>query len=222
MVGWMSQLQRTFRLIIRLAAALFFLQLLVAFTGPPRWLTDWLTCAQLQPAEPPHAVVVLGGGGIPSTTTLVRLYYAAEYGRALTGTVFVVSLPADIPPERASVGRMRDELVMRGIPAERILMETRGLGTRDEALKTRELLGAEALHKPLVVVSSEFHLRRAVETFRRVGFTNVRGLYADDIGAEAKFRFASLRYGFWARLKDQVTIFRELIALAVYKVRGWA
>ena len=141
---------------------MFALQLFVAITGPPRVLTDWLTCKKLQPQETPRNIVVLGGGGIPSTTSLVRLYYAAEYGRGLTGTVFVVSLPANIDPERASVGRMRDELVMRGIPAAQIRMETRGLGTRDEAVKVRELLGEAALSEPLVVVSSEFHLRRAV------------------------------------------------------------
>lgn len=216
-----STLFRIVRRVVWVSALLFILQLLVAFTGPPRWLTDWLICKELQPQERSDTIVVLGGGGIPSTTTLVRLYYAAEYGRSLTGTVFVVSLPANVPPEQASVGRMRDELVMRGIPASRIRMETRGLGTRDEAVKVRELLGEEALRQSLVVVSSDFHLRRAVLAFRRAGFANVRGLYADDIGAEAEFRFANLRYGVWGRLKDEVVIIRELIALAVYKVCGW-
>jgi len=204
------------------AAAVFVVQCIMALTGPPRALVDWLTCENLKPQETPRTIVVLGGGGIPSTSSLIRLYYAAEYGRNMTGTTFVVSLPSNIDPERASVGRMRDELVMRGIPASRIRMETRGLGTRDEAVKVRELLGEATIHEPVVVVSSEFHLRRAVLAFRRAGFSNVRGLYADNIGAEADFRFAGLRYGVWNNLSRQAAIMRELIALAVYKVCGWA
>lgn len=203
------------------AALLFATQLTIAVVGIPRALTDWLICADLQPRETPGAIVVLGGGGIPSASSLIRLYYAAEYGRNMTGTIFVVSLPSNIAPERASVGRMRNELVMRGIPASQIKMETRGMGTHDEAVKVREILGADVSSGPVVVVSSEFHLRRAVLAFRRAGFTNVRGLYADDIGAEVDFRFASLRYGVWSNLADEATIIRELIALAVYKACGW-
>ena len=216
-----SKFRRSARHIVWVAAAMFALQLIVAVTGPPHVLTDWLTCKKLQPRETPRNIVVLGGGGIPSTTSLVRLYYAAEYGRGLTGTVFVVSLPASVDPEHASVGRMRDELVMRGIPAARIRMETRGLGTRDEAVRVRELLGDEALPEPLVLVSSEFHLRRAVLAFRRVGFANVRGLQADDVGAEAEFRFANLRYGIWGNFAREAVIMRELIALLFYKLCGW-
>jgi uncharacterized SAM-binding protein YcdF (DUF218 family) len=88
-------------------------------------------------------------------------------------------------------------------------------------MKVRELLGKEALQQSLVVVSSDFHLRRAVLAFRRAGFTHVRGLYADDIGAEAEFRFANLRYGIWGRLVDEVKIIRELIAMVLYKICGW-
>lgn len=216
-----SKFRRCARRVVWGAAAMFALQLLMAVIGPPHALTDWLTCKKLPPRETPRVIVVLGGGGIPSTTSLVRLYYAAEYGRGLTGTVFVVSLPSNIDPEHASVGRMRDELVMRGIPTTRIRMETRGLGTRDEAIKVRELLGDEALRQPLVVVSSEFHLHRAVLAFQRVGFANVRGLYAGDIGAEAEFRFANVRYGIWNNFAREAVIMRELSALLVYKLCGW-
>ena len=43
----------------------------------------------------------------------------------ICGTRFSLDyIPTDGVPEETSVGRMRDELVMRGVPAEQILMET--------------------------------------------------------------------------------------------------
>jgi uncharacterized SAM-binding protein YcdF (DUF218 family) len=217
-----SRLRFLLRNLVRLAAALLGLQLVFAITGPPRALRDWLVGKGLEPRETPRTIVVLGGGGIPSESSLIRLYHAAQYGAGMTGTTFIVSLPADENPDANSVGRMRGELVLRGIPATQIRMETRGLGTRDQAVNIRSLLGESARQEPLVVVTSGYHVRRAVLAFRAAGFTNVRGLHAASIEAEADFGlFAWLRYGLWNNLACEADIMRELIALAFYKLRGW-
>ncbi len=204
------------------AALLFVLQLIFAIVGLPRPLCDWLHAKDLQPIETPHTIVVLGGGGVPSASTLLRLYYAAEFGRGLTGVTFVVSLPADEKPDEASVGRMRNELVTRGIPASQIRMETRGLSTRHQAVNIGSLLGDKARQKPIVVVTSGYHIRRAVLAFRAAGFTNVRGLLAANVEAEADFGwFTGLRYGVWNNWAQEAELMRELIVLMFYKLHGW-
>jgi uncharacterized SAM-binding protein YcdF (DUF218 family) len=205
-----------------LAAVVFLLQALVAMTGPPQCIVDWLEMPEILPRETPRNLVVLGGGGIPSGSTLLRTYYAAQYGKNLTGTTFIVSLPADGDPETSSVGRMRDELVLRGIPSSAIRMEYRGLNTHQQAVNVQHLLGAEALHQPILIVTSGYHMRRAVDCFRKLGFTRVAGLLASDIGAEAEIgHWGWLRYGVWGHLEREIRILRELAALATYRLEGW-
>jgi len=218
-----TKLAKLFRVAVHTAAVLFAVQLMFAILGPPRWLTDWLRCARTSPHPAPRAVVVLGGSGVPSDQTLLRLYFAAEFGRSLTGAVFVCALPADEDPATTSVGRMRDELVLRGIPREAIRLETRGRSTHQQAVHTRELLGAGAGSEPIVVVTSGYHLRRAWLAFRAAGFTNATVLAAHNVDNEADSGwFAGLRYGFWGTLGAQAEIVRELVAIAAYKLRGWA
>jgi uncharacterized SAM-binding protein YcdF (DUF218 family) len=210
------------RIFAVVAAIVFLLQLLVTVAGPPRCIVDWLEMPEIAPREIPRSIVVLGGGGIPSGSSLLRAYYAAQYGKNLTGTTFVVALPADGDPETSSVGRMRDELVLRGIPAAAIRMEYHGLNTREQAVNVQRLLGPEALDQPILIVTSGYHMRRAVACFRRLGYTRIAGLLASDIGAEAEIGpWGWLRYGVWSHLEQEVRILRELTALAIYRLEGW-
>jgi uncharacterized SAM-binding protein YcdF (DUF218 family) len=210
------------RIFAAVAVVVFLLQVLVAVTGPPQCIVDWLEMPGIAPRETPRNLVVLGGGGIPSGSTLLRMYYAAQYGKSLTGTTFIVSLPADGDPETSSVGRMRDELVLRGIPSPAIRMEYRGLNTREQAVNIQRLLGPEALDQPILIVTSGYHMRRAVSCFRKLGFTRVAGLLASDIGAEAEIGpWGWLRYGVWGHLEREIRILRELAALATYRLEGW-
>ena len=207
----------------QVAGVLFLAQLLLALAGPPRGLRDWLNGVACYPRETPRYVIVLSGGGIPSGSSLIRAYYAAQFGRNLTGTTFVVAMPADQDPEHNSVGRFRDELVLRGIPASRVLMETHGRNTYEQAGNIRQLLGAAVLREPVLVVTSGFHVRRATMCFHKQGFERVAGLDAASIDAEADPGwFAYLRYIFWGNLSSQITIFRELLAIFGYKLCGLA
>jgi len=215
------KLQLTRRL-WQIAGGLFFVQLIFAFAGTPPALWEWLDGSACYPRETPRYVVVLSGGGIPSGSSLIRSYYAAQFGRGLTGTTFIVAMPADQDSDHSSVGRFRDELVMRGIPAGQVLMETRGLNTYQQAGNIRQMLGAAVLNAPVLVVTSEFHVRRAMLCFRKQGFQRVAGLDAAGIGAEADpGLFAALRYGFWGNLITHIKMFRELTAIFGYKLCGW-
>lgn len=217
-----GRLRKIGRTLLNSAAVLFLLQFVFALTGPPQWLTDWLVAAKMGPQTPPRTVVVLGGGGIPSESGLIRTYYAAHYGATLTNATFIVALPADGTPETSSVGRMRDELVIRGIPPEKIRMETRGLNTHQEAINIHQMLGDAALHEPIVIVTSGYHMRRAVLSFRAQGFTNVAALHAHGIDAEADpGPLAWLRYTIWYHWSCEAEIARELVALLSYKLKGW-
>jgi uncharacterized SAM-binding protein YcdF (DUF218 family) len=181
----------------------------------------WLGKAPIIPnPEAPDVIVVLGGGGIPSESGLIRCYEGAVAAREYPHARVIVSLPADEDTETSSVGRMRDELAMRGVDRDRIGLESRARNTREQALRVAEMLADTELRR-VMVITSEYHVRRSVLAFRRAGLPTV-GRKAAVIGPEADMGSnLRLRYAFWHNLSNGVNLARELVALAVYKARGW-
>jgi uncharacterized SAM-binding protein YcdF (DUF218 family) len=201
-------------------ALLFVLQVAGALFGWHRRPLAWLRAAESDPPTP-AVIVVLGGGGIPSESGLLRCYHAATLARAHPDALCIVSLPAD-DPEAQSTGRMRDELVMRGVAPERILMEARARNTHEQAVAVREMLGDAGLEQPVWIVTSGAHMRRALLCFQRQGFSSVHGLTARVTGAEGDIGPGAFwRYGVWSHLESQVEMLREWTALAYYWRRGW-
>jgi hypothetical protein len=96
------------------------------------------------------------------------------------------------------------------------------LDTYQEAVSVREMLGNGALGEPLLIVTSPSHMRRAFLCFRKQGFQNVTCLPAESVFYEVDIGgWGFFRYTFWYRLGSQAQIARELVAMAVYKFRGW-
>jgi uncharacterized SAM-binding protein YcdF (DUF218 family) len=152
----------------------------------------------------------------------MRTYYAAQLGASCPGAKFIVSLPTHRDPNVSSVGKMRDELVLRGIPASAIRLEHDALNTHEQAVAIVRMIGAKELEASVVVVTSPFHVRRTLLCFRKAGFTNVVVLAAVNVKAEADFGDAvKVRYGFWDALETEIHFTREVVALFYYKLRGW-
>lgn len=215
-------LGRLANMVILICALSFVLQVSFGIIGLPGGLSHWVTASDWTAEGAPEYVVVLGGGGIPSESGLMRTFYAAHYGTNLVGSTFVVCLPADGDPSTSSVGAMRDELVLRGIAADTIRMERRGRNTHEQAVGVRSLLGREALTRPVLIVSSPTHMRRAMLCFQHEGFTDLRSAPARSVGAEADLGAGvGVRYQFWRNVETQVRVIRELVALAYYWARGW-
>lgn len=219
---WARRFART---VVGLLAALAAAQIAIAFLGLPRPLVHWFWC---RPASgtplppPPDYIVVLGGGGIPSESGLIRTYHAwrlhAKYPRAQ----YIVSLPSDGDPETNSVGRMRDELVLRGVPAAAIHMEWRAVNTHEQAVNVAALLGDAARTAEVCVVSSAWHMRRSLGCFRKAGVVHAHVDAAASVSAEADVGDATLlRYGIWGNAQAAIDCLREAVALAAYRLRGW-
>ena len=210
------------RLGLAVGGVLFLVQVAIGLLGLPRPLVRWLAAEDLKLKERPDYVVVLGGAGMPSSSGLIRTYYGAVYSGGHSGTIYVVCLPTDGPIEQSGVARMRDEMVLRGIPRERVLLEAEGRDTRAEAVNVQRLLGRDALSRPLLIVSQPSHLRRAYLCFREVGFTQIGCLAATSVDVDADMgRGLWWRYGFWDNMAGEVETARELLALVYYRLKGW-
>ncbi len=209
-------------MLVRICATLFLLQIALATPLFDGIVESWLKVPDAGAMETPRYIVILGGGGIPSDTGLMRTYYGAKQSNSFPDATVIVALPADKNPETSSVGRMKDELVMRGVPASSILMETKGKNTHEQAVMIRAMLGPEAINDPVHIVTERTHLRRSLLCFRKAGFTHVSGIGTPNTGAEADMGFGTfLRYTFWTNLQLQIRVLREMIATGVYKLRGW-
>lgn len=209
----------------------------LCFSPVPWRVYRWLSTDPAQAANPSF-IVVLGGGGIPSETGLMRTYEAAAVAARFPAATVVVALPAEGAPETSSTGRMKAELVMRGVAADRILLEPQGRNTREQALNVAKMIPGAETNTVLVVTSPE-HVKRAVLSFRKAGLGGTSGSPAFEESADYELNYDQkdlggaerpgpdignrpmLRYQFWNNLGYLERSARELAALAYYKWMGW-
>jgi hypothetical protein len=84
--------------------------------------------------RPPEYIVVLGGGGMPSESGLIRCWYAAMAANHFNRAKIIVALPGDTTSEKSSVSLMKKELILRGVEPSRIFFEPEGSNTRAQAV----------------------------------------------------------------------------------------
>jgi uncharacterized SAM-binding protein YcdF (DUF218 family) len=210
------------RVLVSISATVFLLQIALATPFLDGIVESWLRVSDADALEDPRYIVVLGGGGIPSDTGLMRTYYGARHSSSFPDATVIVALPADEDPETSSVGRMRDELVLRGVPESSILMETEGRNTHEQAERIRAMLGPGEIDHPLHIVTERTHLRRSLLCFRKAGFSRVYGIGTHNTDVEADIGVGTfLRYTLWTNLQLQIRVLREIIATGMYRLRGW-
>jgi uncharacterized SAM-binding protein YcdF (DUF218 family) len=179
--------------------------------------------------EPPQGIVVLGGAVdtiVASARDEVSLTDAAE---RLTATV---ALARRFPEAKIVFSGGDGALVYRGITEaeavrrffsemgldlSRVIFEDRSRTTYENALFTKDILGPQYQERWLPVTSA-FHMPRAVETFKAVGF-DVTPWPVDyrTRGYQDMTRFPPRPSEGWRRVDLAV---KEWIGLAAYKLTG--
>lgn len=230
-------IKRAARVLFMLLGVGFVLLVGLCFTGYPWRVYDWLAADGHVLTGDPAYIVVLGGGGIPSESGLIRTYYGGEAGHRFPGAKLIVALPVDGEVAGSPTDRMREELILRGIERDRILLETRGMNTRAQAIQIRLMIGEGHADTPLMVVTCPEHMKRSLLTFRKAGFDDVaaysaRATYGGgDLSYDGEVMEADfvpsvegglmVRYQFWNHIGYLTRSARELSALAYYRWKGW-
>ena len=217
---------------------LFLLLCILAFTTAPFWAYYSLGTSNSKITQPPHTIVVLGGAGVPSGDGLMRCYYTARLAASYPEANVIIAVPGN-SADSTSVPRLFEkELMLRGIAADKISFESAGRNTREQALKIASVLTPAQLQQPVTLVTLPEHMKRAVLTFRKCGFTKVSGMPAFEFSLDADLTFSDsdlkgnavappighnlqFRYQFWNHLKYEIVVIREYCGLAYYKLRGW-
>ncbi len=234
----MKRLIRLLRTGLISMGALGLLVVALCFTSYPWRMYYWLSMPEAVLHEAPEWIVVLGGGGIPSESGLMRTYYGAQAAMQFPSAQIYVALPGDPAAAEGAGRRMAQELVMRGVDPARIDFESTGTNTRSQAVALRRMTGKDVVEWPVLIVTSPEHMRRAVRTFQRAGFAQAGGQAAMDTGidhglavseADVDGRLAApalegslfVRYQFWHGITYLSRSAREWVALFYYRLKGW-
>lgn len=230
---------KTLRFLFIMLGSIFLIMLLLALTSLPFWARYQLGASKAHVPANTKTIVMMGGGGFPSKSVLMRLWFTAELAREHLNAKLVIATPGDTLDINSTVCKSRKYLIDAGIDSLRILVEPEGLNSRHQALKLYEMLEANTIEEPVVVVTSTEHVYRAVKCFERVGFDKVSGLPASEAMLETDLAFDDdnnlggkdkvpdvgtsivLRYKFWDYLEYEIKVAREYIAIAYYKLKGW-
>ena len=142
----------------------------------------------------PEVAVVLGGGfsedGQPSASTVARARTATHLAQKRPSLAIIASgSHGDGPsPAKSEAAVMADLIAAAGVPRERLFLEDRSRDTIGNAVEiaARYLRGIEA--RPIYLVTSPFHLERALVVFRNVlGFAwQVQAVAAEDTDDDLK------------------------------------
>ena len=135
----------------------------------------------------PDYIILLGGGlkanGTPSNSVQIRIDTASILWKNFDKKCKIVVTGGQIYPAPFPESQMLErELEKRGVPVEFILQDDKALDTIQN-LKNSALLLSESENKSLeeilnsniVIVSSEYHLSRALLLAKRLGYKNVFG-----------------------------------------------
>lgn len=176
----------------------------------------------------PEAVVMFGGAGMPSPDNLMRLYHTSMWANHFDVPVILVH-PED------SVCQSEMSRVLRQDRIERIDFMTEGTNTRSQSLELKDSY-PELLNSPLLVVTSTEHVNRTIKCLKKVGFTNVIGMPAQEATVDFNLSLenqklggnkipsvenTNMRYTFYNYLKLEITCVREYIALLYYRIKNW-
>lgn len=134
---------------LALAACAFFFVQGTSFT---RFWKHWLVVSV--PMVKADALIVLGGEPLARPTEAARLYKEGVATR-----VFITGV--------GDAARNRQILVGAGVPAARISTESKSTTTYENAVLLKPMLEAAKVRSALIV-TSPFHTRRALATFRKV------------------------------------------------------
>jgi uncharacterized SAM-binding protein YcdF (DUF218 family) len=185
----------------------FLILIILCFTSAPFWTLYGLATKNGGVHRPPEYIVVLGGGGMPSESGLMRTWYSAKAAKYFSRAKIIIALPGDTSDRQSSVNLMRDELILRGISSSRISFESVGTNTRYEAINIfkrisnidqrflkdeiqhSEFVNRYSIFNSILIVTAPEHINRAVLTFKKAGFKRVDGLPAFENTLESDLTF---------------------------------
>ena len=173
---------RLARNLFALIGIFFSICVLLALTAQPFWGYYWLGTSKSELKWEPQYIVLLGGGGMPSQSALMRSWYVENAAKSFPNANIIIAMPGDLEDSLSTPLRIKKELEIRGITDDNIQFENEGTNTRAQALNCQRLV---KMQSPILLVTSPEHMRRSILCFQKVGFEKVNALPAFENAVEA-------------------------------------
>ncbi len=130
-----------------------------------------------QPVTADHALV-LGlalENGQPAPDLLYRLDTAEEYLKECPGGMLVLTGGNPDASGKTEAGAMGDILHQRGVPQDNMVLEDKAKTTRQNFINAAKIADPS---RPVVVITSDYHMERAVQTAKKAGFMDIQRMPA--------------------------------------------
>ena len=171
-------------------------------------------------------IVLLGGGAISDVRDVdgVGTLCASPASRLLTAVRLqkILNIPILLSGGQVYSDSGAEALISErilkslGVADEKILIETKSVNTTQNAIFSAEILREKNLAHPLLVTSA-FHMKRAVLNFSRQGFKVIPYPTDFTVSHQPKFRYTKLRPQAEALLLN-VTVMQEVLRTAVTEI----
>jgi len=171
-------------------------------------IDKWWAHALAGSIDQPHGdiLILLSAANDDDDTMSYSSYWRARYALRAWRT-------GDFKTVVVSGGKgsgIRNFLVAEGIPAEAILDDWQSNSTRENAIDTAQL--TQAMTGKKVLLTSDFHMFRALRVFRKAGL-NVTPYAIPDV-----IKISNSWYG---RISGFQKLVVETVKIGYYELRGW-
>lgn len=204
--------------------------IILAFTDLPYEAYHKLGRTEIIQKDNIQNIIMLGGDGMPSPSTLIRVYYAKQLGNNNPEANVYIALPRNEDGSTEQLSMIEYELVKSGIDRSRIFYEADGYNTFSQAQNLSKMIKDK--NETALIITSPEHMHRAILTFQKQGFKSLASFPTFEIPSDAsqliekdkkgrkKSGNLSLRYNVWSYLIYEIKVMREYTALAYYKIKG--
>lgn len=188
--------------------------------------------ASYRPEKVYDAVVLLGGAGeeqveretgqLAFNDNVERLIATHRLLADNKARYAILSGAASSPAntEHSEARILARQLVLWGIAPSRIILEERARNTHENALYSREI-AVEHGFASVVMVTSAFHVPRAIECFTAVDFP-VDSFITDYRSHESSLNRINDLLPRTSALDESAAYFRERFGLTIYRLQGYA
>ena len=137
-----------------------------------------ITGGWINTAEKANYAIVLGlalENGEPAPDFLARLDTAQEYLEKYPESSLILTGGNADESGRTEADVMRDVLMEQGVPEDKLILEDQAKTTKENFGNIAGIIPAE---EPVVMISSDYHMDRAVRNATEAGFSRVKRLPA--------------------------------------------
>ena len=124
-------------------------------------------------------------------------------------------------PEMKEAALVKPYILKMGVAEDDLIIENESNNTRENALFTKKLLDEKKMSGNFLLITSGFHMRRALACFKKVGIS-ADSYSTDRYAGPRKFAFDFLFIPNVSAMNDWNNLLKEYVGFITYKVMRYA